>query len=217
MPRLEQHLVRTWTSDVGVHTFTRRGWHRLIAADDTRYWELILEIVTCTLTQRKGGDKVAKKDLRFLWALLRADKFFHLLYLLVEFLIGSAKPRAASPLVSGNTICIAESYDMLPLKVTRGMTPSHLRPMGATFLLAMNVIIPWDGGNILVGEPQPAQAQDVEMEAEIEGAEIPVAQPEAEIRADIRRLECTILRYFGAPTGGGNRAGPSGTHHDDSE
>ncbi|KAI3494509.1 hypothetical protein L1887_40758 [Cichorium endivia] len=37
---------------------------------------------------------------------------------------------------------------------------------------------------------------------------------QAEIRADIQRLESIILRHFGAETGGYDEAGPSGTHHD---
>lgn len=61
---------------------------------------LLHTIVTCTLTQHhKGGDKVPKKDLRFLWALLRVDRFFHLPYLLVVLVEFSA-----SSLVGGHYI-----------------------------------------------------------------------------------------------------------------
>lgn len=62
--RLEQYLVRTWTSVDGERSFTCRGWDRLIAANETCYKEIILEFLgTCDWGVR--SDDLSQRIVRF--------------------------------------------------------------------------------------------------------------------------------------------------------
>lgn len=139
---------------------------------------LLHRIVALTVAHRRGGEKIPATDMFPLWGIINPTQFVHLPRLLADFMVNKGKgTRGASPLAGGHYITrLAESYEILMADVRGLLTSYRPRSMGAAFLVTMDIVT-------LVGDLYyiaADRAADVpeQMEAEMEGVEAPVIQPE---------------------------------------
>lgn len=85
---------------------------------------LMHRIVTTSIMQREGGEKVSGEDMTFLWVLLDPSRFLHLPFVLAVALSTRATgASASSPLARGYFITrLARSYRILTAPVVASLT-----------------------------------------------------------------------------------------------
>ncbi|KAI3723575.1 hypothetical protein L2E82_35253 [Cichorium intybus] len=165
---------------------------------------LMHRIVSTSIMQREGGEKVSGDDMTFLWALLDPSRFLHLPFALaVALSTHSTGASSSSPLARGYFITrLARSYGILTAPVAASLTalpPSHTT---ARTLERMRFIELQPPGQYIRAPteppqaPQPVYAQHGRRRRRPEPAPEPVAptEPHQVESAAIHRLEARVAR-----------------------
>ncbi|KAI3515509.1 hypothetical protein L1887_14408 [Cichorium endivia] len=161
---------------------------------------LMHRIVSTSIMQQEGGEKVSSDDMTFLWVLLDPTRFLHLPYALATALATrSTGASASSPLSRGYFITLlARSYGILTAPVAASLTAIPPSRTSARTLERMRLIEQQRPGHFvrapteLRQAPQPAYAQPARRRQRREAPE-PEPQPHQDDPA-AHRLEARVAR-----------------------
>ncbi|KAI3508580.1 hypothetical protein L1887_23588 [Cichorium endivia] len=121
---------------------------------------LMHRIVSTSIMQREGGEKVSSDDMTFLWVLLDPSRFLHLPYALATALATrSTGASSSSPLTRGYFITrLARSYGILTAPVAASLTAIPPSRTSARTLERMMFIEQQRPGQFIQAPTEPRQA-----------------------------------------------------------
>ncbi|KAI3723592.1 hypothetical protein L2E82_35312 [Cichorium intybus] len=163
---------------------------------------LMHRIVSTSIMQREGGEKVSDEDMTFLWVLLDPSRFLHLPFVLaVALCTRSTGASANSPLAQGYFITrLARSYRILTAQTAATLTVLPPSRTTARALQNMGLIEQQRPCHFVRAatkapqDPQPAYAQPGRRRQRQAAPAEPAPHPQQEDPSALHRLEARVAR-----------------------
>ncbi|KAI3700325.1 hypothetical protein L2E82_44951 [Cichorium intybus] len=166
---------------------------------------LMHRIISTSVMQKHGGEKVSGEDMTYIWVLLDPTRFLHLLYALeISLSTRAAGVSASRPLAGRHYItCLDRSYGLLTAATIDTLTTIPPLHTSARAFENMHLIHqPQEGRYVRVATeapraPRPAHAQEERpprRRQRVATPPDPPAQPQQEETTALRRLEGRVAR-----------------------